>query len=61
MQRNLPTGNLQDLANAYDYTVAQTAAHLLRQCNGHISRANILRQAANLRDVDCPCCCPASG
>ena len=33
---------------------------VLKQCGDDLTRENVMRQAANLKDFTCRCCCPAS-
>jgi hypothetical protein len=58
MQKYYPDGNLSDGANVYGYSVAQSLAIVLRQCGNDLSRANIVRQAASLKDVTIPLLLP---
>ncbi len=45
-----PDGNRLDLATVYGYGVAQTLVEVLKQCGDDLTRDNIMKQAANLRD-----------
>jgi branched-chain amino acid transport system substrate-binding protein len=58
MQKYYPDGNLSDGANVYGYSVAQSLVIVLRQCGNDLSRANIVRQAASLKDVTIPMLLP---
>ena len=58
MKQYYPGGNPEDSFNAYGYTVAQMLIYVLKQCGNDLSRANIMRQAANLRDVSLPMLIP---
>jgi branched-chain amino acid transport system substrate-binding protein len=51
MQKYYPDGNVMDGANVYGYSVAQTLVHVLRQCGDDLTRANVMRQAANIKDL----------
>ena len=51
MQKYYPDGNVMDGANVYGYSVAQTLVHVLRQCGDDLTRANAMRQAANIKDL----------
>ena len=42
----IPDGNA-----AYGYSVSQVLMQVLKQCGNDLSRANILKQAANLKDI----------
>jgi branched-chain amino acid transport system substrate-binding protein len=58
MQKHYPEGAVIDGSNVYGYSVAQTLVHVLRQCGNDLSRANIMRQAANLKDLTIPMLLP---
>jgi len=58
MKKYYPDGALDDQANAYGYTVAQTLVHVLKQCGNDLSRENIMRQAANLKNLELPLLLP---
>ena len=51
MQKYYPDGNLHDVSNVYGYTVAQTLVQALKQCGNDLTRANIMKQAASLKNV----------
>jgi len=59
MQKYYPTGSLEDAFNAYGYSVAQTLVHVLKQCGNDLSRANVMKQAANIKDLPLPMLLPA--
>ena len=42
----------------YAYGAAQTIVHVLKQCGNDLSRENILKQAANLKDLELPLLLP---
>jgi branched-chain amino acid transport system substrate-binding protein len=50
MKKYYPEGNLHDASNMYGYTVAQTMVQVIKQCGNDLSRANVMKQAANLKD-----------
>jgi branched-chain amino acid transport system substrate-binding protein len=58
MKKYYPEGALDDQANAYGYNVAILVAHVLKQCGNDLSRENIMRQAANLKNVELPLLLP---
>jgi ABC-type branched-subunit amino acid transport system substrate-binding protein len=58
MQKYYPDGNIEDNFNAYGYSVAMTLVQVLKQCGGDLSRENIMRQAANLKDLELPMLLP---
>ena len=52
MKKYYPEGALDDQANAYAYIAAQAMTQVLKQCGSDLSRENILKQAANLKNVE---------
>ncbi len=58
MAKYYPEGNTADGFNVYGYTVAQTLVHVLRQCGNDLSRANIMKQAASIKDLALPLLLP---
>ena len=50
MKKYYPEGNLHDGSNVYGYTVAQTMVQVIKQAGNDLSRANIMKQAANLKN-----------
>jgi branched-chain amino acid transport system substrate-binding protein len=50
MAKYYPDGNLKDASNVFGYAVAQTLVQVLKQCGDNLTRANVMKQAANLRD-----------
>ena len=50
MQKYYPDGNLHDASNVYGYTVAQTLVQVLKQCGSNLTRENVMKQAASLKD-----------
>jgi branched-chain amino acid transport system substrate-binding protein len=58
MQKYYPDGNTKDGFNVYGYSVAQTMVHVLRQCGNDLSRENVMRQAANIKDLALPLLLP---
>ena len=51
MQKYYPEGNLHDVSNVYGYTVAQSLVQVLKQCGNDLTRANVMKQAASLKDL----------
>ncbi len=58
MQKYLPDADMKDNNYVYAYGVSMTMLQVLKQCNGDFSRANIMKQAANLRDFEVPTSLP---
>ena len=58
MQKYYPDGSIEDNSNAYGYSVAMTMVQVLKQCGNDLSRENIMRQAANLKNLELPMLLP---
>src|SRR5881628_4266071 len=58
MKKYYPEGALDDQSNAFGYNVAILMVHVLKQCGNDLSRENIMRQAANLKNVEFPLLLP---
>ncbi|HXV07601.1 MAG TPA: ABC transporter substrate-binding protein [Burkholderiales bacterium] len=58
MKKYYPDGNPADAFNVYGLAVAQTLVQTLRQCGDDLTRENLMRQAANLKDVEVPMLLP---
>jgi len=54
MKKYYPEGNIEDVFNVYAYTVAQSLVHVLKQCGNDLSRQNIMKQAASIKDLSLP-------
>ena len=52
MKKYYPDGDLKDNSNVYGYSVARTLVQALKQCGDNLTRENVMRQAANLKDFD---------
>jgi branched-chain amino acid transport system substrate-binding protein len=52
MDKYLPNADKSDANNVYAYAVARTMVQVLRHCGDDLSRDNVMKQAANLRDYD---------
>jgi len=50
MKKYLPDGKLDDTNNVFGYLLAQTMVQVLVQCEDDLTRGNVMRQAANLKD-----------
>ena len=48
MKKYHPTGAMNDNFNVYGYTVAQLMVQVLKQAGDDLTRANVMKQAANL-------------
>ena len=58
MKKYYPEGALDDQANGYGYNVAILMTHVLKQCGNDLSRENIMRQAANVKNLELPLLLP---
>jgi len=58
MKANMPDADLTDANHVYGYSVGLTLLQVLRQCGNDLSRANIMKQAANIRDLEIPTLLP---
>jgi len=58
MQKYYPEGNVQDPFNVYGVLVSQTLVHVLKQCGNDLSRQNIMKQAASIKDLALPLLLP---
>jgi branched-chain amino acid transport system substrate-binding protein len=47
-----PEGNRIDLNLMYGYTVAQGLVHVLKACGNNLTRENIMKQAASIKDLE---------
>jgi ABC-type branched-subunit amino acid transport system substrate-binding protein len=50
MKKYFPSGSLEDPQNVVGYVQAQTMVQVLKQCGDELTRENVMRQAANLKD-----------
>jgi ABC-type branched-subunit amino acid transport system substrate-binding protein len=50
LAKDYPEGDRADLNVLNGFNVAQTLVHVLMQCGDNLTRANVMRQAANLKD-----------
>jgi branched-chain amino acid transport system substrate-binding protein len=51
MAKYYPDGDLKDGGNVFGYAVAQTLVQALKQCGDNLTRENVMKQAANLKDL----------
>src|SRR5215470_5931962 len=58
MNKYYPEGSLHELFNVYAYCVSQTLVQVLKQAGNDLSRANVMKQAANLKDLTLPLLLP---
>ena len=54
MKKYYPDGDLTDQLNVWGYLTAQAMVHVLTQCGDDLTRENVMRQAASLKNVEFP-------
>ncbi|WP_166299070.1 ABC transporter substrate-binding protein [Bradyrhizobium sp. 26S5] len=52
LDKYYPEANRADASVMYAYTVAQGLEHVLRACGDNLTRENIMKQAAGIRDLE---------
>src|SRR5246127_1104019 len=50
IDKYMPGANISDLNLSYGYAAAQTMVQVLKQCGDDLTRENVMKQAASLRD-----------
>jgi len=58
MDKYYPEGDKTDGTNFFAYTVSQTLVQVLKQCGDDLTRANLMKQAANVHDLALPMLLP---
>ena len=58
MDRYYPDGDRTNFFTVYGYSVAQTLVEVLERCGHDLTRANVMKQAASLRDLRLPMLLP---
>jgi branched-chain amino acid transport system substrate-binding protein len=58
MDKYFPDGDKTSSFTVYGYTVAQTLVETLKNCKDDLTRANVMKQAASLKDVKLPMLLP---
>jgi branched-chain amino acid transport system substrate-binding protein len=51
MKKYNASANVTDAYNVYGYSAAQTMVAVLKQCGDNLTRENLMKQAANVRDL----------
>jgi ABC-type branched-subunit amino acid transport system substrate-binding protein len=51
LSKYFPEGNREDLSIMTGYNTAQTMVHVLKRCGDDLTRANIMKQAASIEDL----------
>ncbi|MBN9091633.1 MAG: ABC transporter substrate-binding protein [Reyranella sp.] len=60
MKENMPGAELSDSLNEAGYMYAKTLEQVLKQCGNDLTRENIMKQAASLKDFHLPLLLPGS-
>jgi len=50
LAKYMPDGNRADINYIYGYTVAQALVQVLKQCGDNLTRDNVMKQAASMKD-----------
>ena len=58
MQRHAPEADPLDTLNVIGYITAEALVQILKQCGNDLTRENVMRQAANLKDLELPMLLP---
>jgi branched-chain amino acid transport system substrate-binding protein len=58
MEKYFPDGDRTSSFTVYGYAVAHTMVHVLEQCGNDLTRANVMKQAASLKDLGNPMLLP---
>ena len=54
MGRHYREGDPKDATNLYAYLTAQTMVHVLKGCGNELTRENLMKQAANIKNLKLP-------
>jgi branched-chain amino acid transport system substrate-binding protein len=58
MKKYFPDGDLAEIYNVYAYTNAQLLIYVLKQCGDDLTRENVMKQAASLKNFELPMLLP---
>jgi branched-chain amino acid transport system substrate-binding protein len=58
MDKYYPNGDKSDSQTVYGQSIAQTTVQVLKQCGDELTRENVMKQAANLHDLELPMLLP---
>jgi branched-chain amino acid transport system substrate-binding protein len=58
MEKYFPDGDRTSSFTVYGYAVAHTMVHVLERCGDDLTRANVMKQAASLKDLSNPMLLP---
>jgi branched-chain amino acid transport system substrate-binding protein len=54
MKKYYPDGDLTDQLNVWGYLTGQVMVQILKQCGDDLTRENVMKQAANLKNLELP-------
>ncbi len=54
MKKYYPDGDIDEPFNVFPYAVAYTLQHVLEKCGDNLTRENIMKQAASIKDLKVP-------
>ncbi len=58
MDKYYPSGDKSDSQTVYGQSIAQTTVQVLKQCGDELTRENVMKQAANLQNLELPMLLP---
>jgi ABC-type branched-subunit amino acid transport system substrate-binding protein len=58
MDKYYPSGDKTDQQNVYGQSIAATTVQMLKQCGDELTRENVMKQAANLHNLELPMLLP---
>jgi branched-chain amino acid transport system substrate-binding protein len=58
MAKRMPGADTADGGYVFAYAVSKVMLQVLKQCEGNFTRENIMKQAANLHDLELPTLLP---
>lgn len=58
MKRYMPDANPSETYHVFGYATAQTLVHVLKNCGDDLTRENLMKQAASIKDLELPMMLP---
>ncbi|CAN0339549.1 unnamed protein product, partial [Phaeothamnion confervicola] len=58
LKKYYPEGSIDDAFNVAGYVIAEGVVHVLKACGDDLSRENVMRQMANIKDLQVPMMLP---
>ena len=58
MEKYVPQGNMSDASYTYAFAVSETMRHCLEACGNNLTRENLMKQAASMKDLVVPILLP---